>query len=69
MLYHLANRKINIRRETSASISVFSIASFISMSSLLFQLHLTRDNDPEVPFFSMLQKLWISLLAALGNVL
>lgn len=58
VLYHLTQRKINIRKETSASINVFSIASFISMSSLLLQLHLTRDNDPVVPLFMMLRKLW-----------
>ena len=58
VLYHLTQRKINIRKETSASINVFSIASFISMSSLLLQLHLTRDNDPVVPLFMMLRKVW-----------
>ena len=58
VLYHLTQRKINIRKETSASINVFSIASFISMSSLLLQLHLTRDNDPAVPLFMMLRKIW-----------
>ena len=63
MLYHLAHRKINIRKETSASVGVFSIASFISMCSLLLQLHLTRDNDPEVPLFSMLQTLWTSIFS------
>lgn len=61
VLYHLTQRKINIRKETSASINVFSIASFISMSSLLLQLHLTRDNDPMVPLFTMLRKIWDSL--------
>lgn len=61
VLYHLTQRKINIRKETSASINVFSIASFISMSSLLLQLHLTRDNDPVVPLFMMLRKVWDSL--------
>ena len=67
ILYHLAHRKINIRKETSASVGVFSIASFISMCSLLLQLHLTRDNDPEVPLFCMLQKLWFSMLGVAGG--
>lgn len=58
MLYHLTHRKINIRKETSASIGVFSIASFLSLCTLLLQLHLTRDNDPTVPLFEML---WHSL--------
>ncbi|EAW09219.1 uncharacterized protein ACLA_034220 [Aspergillus clavatus NRRL 1] len=28
------------------------------MSSLLLQLHLTRENEPEVPIFVFTQKLW-----------
>ncbi|KAI4248436.1 MAG: hypothetical protein L6R40_000996 [Gallowayella cf. fulva] len=58
MLYHLTNRKINIRKETSASIGVFSIASFLSLCTLLLQLHLTRDNDPTVPLFVMVRRTW-----------
>lgn len=58
MLYHLTQRKINIKKETSASVGVFSIASFISLCTLLFQLHLTRENDPVVPMFSMLRSVW-----------
>ncbi|KAI9740110.1 MAG: hypothetical protein M1818_004861 [Claussenomyces sp. TS43310] len=56
--YHLTQRKINIKRETSASINVFSIASFISMISLLLQLHLTRANDPPVPLFLLARQAW-----------
>lgn len=58
MLYHLTHRKINIRKETSASINVFSIASFLSLCTLLLQLHLTRDNDPTVPLFEMMRRTW-----------
>ena len=58
MLYHLTQRKINIKKETSASIGVFSIASFISLCTVLLQLHLTRENDPIVPLFSMLKGVW-----------
>lgn len=58
MLYHLTHRKINIRKETSASVGVFSIASFLSLCTLLLQLHLTRDNDPTVPLFEMLWHSW-----------
>ena len=50
--------KINIKKETSASISVFSIAGFVSLCSLLLQLHLTRENDPVVPFFMILRAAW-----------
>ena len=63
LLYHLTYRSINIRKETSASISVFSIASFISLCTLLLQLHLTRENDPVVPLFSMLRTTKNYLLA------
>lgn len=28
------------------------------MSSLLLQLHLTRENEPEVPVFVITRKLW-----------
>lgn len=59
MLYHLTHRKINIKKETSASINVFSIASFLSLCTLLLQLHLTRDNDPAVPLFEMMRSMWL----------
>ena len=58
VLYHITQRKINIKKETSASVGVFSIASFVSLCSLLLQLHLTRINDPIVPFFAILRKIW-----------
>ena len=63
MLYHLTQRKINIKKETSASIGVFSFASFVSLCTLLLQLHLTRENDPVVPLFSMLKQVWKYLRA------
>lgn len=47
-----------IKRETTASLSVLSVASFVSMSLLLLQLHLTRDNEPEVPAFVMGKRVW-----------
>ncbi|OAX82245.1 hypothetical protein ACJ72_03408 [Emergomyces africanus] len=52
-VYHITQRQINIKKETFATIYVFSIASFLSMCSLLLQLHLTRENEPEVPLFVM----------------
>ncbi|KAB5559967.1 N-glycosylation protein-domain-containing protein [Coniochaeta sp. 2T2.1] len=49
-LYHLTQRKINIRKETRLSISVFSIASFISMVSLLATVQAAdRPAWPRVP--------------------
>ncbi|KAK4133394.1 hypothetical protein BT67DRAFT_49423 [Trichocladium antarcticum] len=49
VLYHITQRKINIRKETSMSISVFSIASFVSMVALLAQLHSNRFDYPDIP--------------------
>ncbi|CAL8576202.1 hypothetical protein XPA_002094 [Xanthoria parietina] len=65
MLYHLTHRKINIRKETSASKFVFSVASFLSLCTLLLQLHLTRDNDPTVPLFEMMRQAWVLVHRAL----
>ncbi|KAF2834264.1 hypothetical protein M501DRAFT_944581, partial [Patellaria atrata CBS 101060] len=44
VLYHLTQRKSNIRRETSAAIRVFWLASFISMCLLLIQIHLRTED-------------------------
>ncbi|KAL1998505.1 hypothetical protein VTN02DRAFT_6053 [Thermoascus thermophilus] len=57
-VYHATQNHAMIKRETTASISVLSVASFVSMSSLLLQLHLTRENEPEVPAFVIGQRLW-----------
>lgn len=50
LCYHITQRKINIRKETSATISVFSIASFISMVALLMHLHVSQWEDPDVVY-------------------
>ncbi|KAL4866665.1 hypothetical protein BDV12DRAFT_132112 [Aspergillus spectabilis] len=57
-LYHATQNHATIKRETAASLLVVSVASFVSMSSLLLQLHLTRENEPEVPLFVLTRKLW-----------
>jgi len=57
-LYHLTHPRLAILKETSLSISVFSVASFITTVSLLLQLHLTRANDPPVPLFSLGRQVW-----------
>lgn len=57
-LYHVTQNHAAIKRETAASVLVVSVASFLSMSSLLLQLHLTRENEPEVPVFVISRKLW-----------
>ncbi|KAI9036222.1 uncharacterized protein KD926_002190 [Aspergillus affinis] len=57
-LYHATQNHAMIKRETAAALLVVSVASFVSMSSLLLQLHLTRENEPEVPVFVITRKLW-----------
>ncbi|KAJ5632910.1 hypothetical protein N7490_009249, partial [Penicillium lividum] len=57
-VYHATQNHATIKRETAASLFVVSFASFVSMSSLLMQLHLTRENEPEVPVFIITRKLW-----------
>ncbi|KAL2758418.1 hypothetical protein ACRALDRAFT_2025984 [Sodiomyces alcalophilus JCM 7366] len=52
VLYHITQRKINIQKETSTSINIFSIASFVSMITLLGHLH---SNNPEYPDSLLLQ--------------
>ncbi|KAI1851914.1 hypothetical protein JX266_002767 [Neoarthrinium moseri] len=58
--YHVSQRQINIRKETSASISVFSIASFISMVALLANLHFgtlgVRREYPDIPLAAILRR-------------
>ncbi|PGH26694.1 hypothetical protein AJ80_01640 [Polytolypa hystricis UAMH7299] len=56
--YHITQRQINIKKETSASLSVFSIASFVSMCALLLQLHLSRANEHDVPFIAITTRAW-----------
>ncbi|KAI0384578.1 N-glycosylation protein-domain-containing protein [Hypomontagnella monticulosa] len=54
--YHFTQRKIRIRKETFASISVFSIASFISMVALLLHSHSTRVGYQNVPLVALTKK-------------
>lgn len=68
LLYHLTHPRLAILKETSLSISVFSIASFISMVSLLLQLHLTRANDPPVPLFLIAKHCWEFLKVGVAMV-
>ena len=58
VLYHITQRKINIRKETSTSISIFSIASFISTVLLLLQLHSNRPDFVNIPFIAIAKRVW-----------
>ncbi|KAK0390735.1 hypothetical protein NLU13_0238 [Sarocladium strictum] len=50
--YHITHQKINIRKETSTSVNVFSIASFISMVTLLAHMHMYQIGYPEMPIIT-----------------
>lgn len=41
---------------------VFSVVSFVSMSALLLQLHLTRENEPVVPAFVLVRRGWEGIM-------
>ncbi len=66
-LYHITQRKINIRKETSISVSVFSGASFISMVSLLVQLYSNRVDHPQVPLILLARRAWIEIVRVAAN--
>ena len=57
-MYHLTQRKINIRKETSMSISIFSMASFISMVALLALVCSSRSDYPLIPLVAMARRTW-----------
>ena len=48
--YHITHQKINIRKETSTSVNVFSIASYITMVTLLVHIHSNLFDYPTMPF-------------------
>ena len=56
--YHIAHGKINIRKETSTSVNVFSIASYISMVTLLAHMHSFQADYPSIPLIGRLRALW-----------
>ncbi|KAG6010505.1 hypothetical protein E4U43_008560 [Claviceps pusilla] len=55
--YHITHQKINIRKETSTSINVFSIASYISMVTLLVHMHSFEHNYPTVPLVGRIRRI------------
>ncbi|KAL1890858.1 hypothetical protein Sste5346_007999 [Sporothrix stenoceras] len=67
-LYHGTQRKINIRKETSISISVFSGASFISMVSLLAQLYWDRPEYVDVPVVALTRRVCTEAARVAGNL-
>ncbi|KAH7176298.1 N-glycosylation protein-domain-containing protein [Dactylonectria macrodidyma] len=58
VLYHITHQKINIRKETSTSMNVFSIASFISMVTLLAHMHSHIPGYPQIPLIASSRRAW-----------
>jgi hypothetical protein len=56
--YHTTHQKINIRKETSTSVNVFSIASYISMITLLAYMHVYQPEYPPIPVVQQAHHLW-----------
>ncbi|EPE04514.1 hypothetical protein F503_03576 [Ophiostoma piceae UAMH 11346] len=67
-LYHVTQHKINIRKETSISISVFSFASFISMAALLAQLYWDRPEYVDVPVVALTRHVCTEAARMAGNL-
>lgn len=68
MSYHITHQKINIRKETSTSINVFSIASYISMVTLLVHMHSFQQNYPTIPLVGRTRKLWTDTCTMLAQI-
>lgn len=47
--YHISHQRINIRKETSTSVNVFSIASYLSMVALLAHMLASQPDYPTMP--------------------
>lgn len=62
MCYHTTHQKINIRKETSTSINVFSIASYISMITLLVRMMVYQHDYPTLPLVSKARWIWYEAL-------
>lgn len=67
VLYHVSQHKVEIRKETEVSVIVLGGVSWISVAMLLLQLHLTRENEPEVPLFVLAEKWWMRMGMGVGG--
>jgi hypothetical protein len=56
--YHVTHQKINIRKETSTSVNVFSIASYITMIVLLAHMQSYQSDYPTMPAVTKGSYLW-----------
>merc|ERR1712000_146313 len=56
--YHITHQKINIRKETSTSLNVFSIASYITMLTLLVHMYTCQPEYPVMPVVTKTKHFW-----------
>lgn len=66
--YHITHQKINIRKETSTSINVFSIASYITMVILLVRMHSNLADYPTMPVVDRARHLWSQAVGLLMHI-
>ncbi|PHH90168.1 hypothetical protein CDD83_4361 [Cordyceps sp. RAO-2017] len=66
--YHITHQKINIRKETSTSINVFSIASYITMVTLLALMHSRLADYPTMPFVARARHMWDEAVGLLTHI-
>ncbi|KAL7938294.1 N-glycosylation domain-containing protein [Trichoderma chlorosporum] len=65
--YHVTHQKINIRKETSTSVNVFSIASYITMVVLLAHMQWYQPDYPTMPIVSTGSRLWQNAIRLAAN--
>ncbi|KAB2569729.1 N-glycosylation protein eos1 [Lasiodiplodia theobromae] len=56
ILYHLAHRHVNIRRETRAAVRAFYVSSSVSLFLLLLQSHLERGTWRVAPLVGIVER-------------
>ncbi|KAM3441595.1 hypothetical protein NHJ13734_002740 [Beauveria thailandica] len=66
--YHISHQRINIRKETSTSVNVFSIASYLSMVALLAHLLAFQPDYPAMPVVVRARRFWNDALHYIAQV-
>ncbi|KAM3513122.1 hypothetical protein MY11210_003234 [Beauveria gryllotalpidicola] len=66
--YHISHQRINIRKETSTSVNVFSIASYLSMVALLAHLLAFQPDYPAMPVVVRARRFWNDALHYVAQV-
>ncbi|KAJ4175994.1 hypothetical protein NW755_014657 [Fusarium falciforme] len=68
VMYHITHQKMNIRKQTPTSIDVSSMASFLSMVTLLAHMHLHSLDYPQIPLISSGRRAWDEVLRVVAQV-